>query len=210
MENTVQSSNSESPNATDESARYKASTIETAYLIPGWMWPVELGWIYEEFRESRSHMEIGTFCGKSLFTTACAMGQTETHPKPVCRGVDPLGYAPVGKEWERSVLGATIDEIQQRARVKVEWWQMSSVAAMREAHHQGLRFDSIFIDGSHHYAETKADIEGWLPFLRPGGIIAGHDYWPADPGVMDAVNEVFPEGIEVALRTRIWWKRLDT
>lgn len=35
--------------------------------------------------------------------------------------------------------------------------------------------DLVFIDGDHSYASTRADIAGWLPKVRPGGILAGHD-----------------------------------
>jgi predicted O-methyltransferase YrrM len=56
--------------------------------------------------------------------------------------------------------------------------------------------DLIFIDGNHSYASVKQDIEHWLPKLRPGGMFAGHDYDPRlFPGVIEAVNDSFPEGI---------------
>lgn len=35
--------------------------------------------------------------------------------------------------------------------------------------------DLVFIDGDHSYTSTLADIIGWLPKVRPGGILAGHD-----------------------------------
>jgi predicted O-methyltransferase YrrM len=36
--------------------------------------------------------------------------------------------------------------------------------------------DFVFIDGEHSYEATKADMEAWLPKVKPGGILAGHDY----------------------------------
>jgi predicted O-methyltransferase YrrM len=36
--------------------------------------------------------------------------------------------------------------------------------------------DFVFIDGDHSYEATLADIEAWVPKVRPGGIICGHDY----------------------------------
>lgn len=35
--------------------------------------------------------------------------------------------------------------------------------------------DLVFIDGDHSYACTRDDISGWLPKVRQGGILAGHD-----------------------------------
>jgi len=56
------------------------------------------------------------------------------------------------------------------------------------------RFDFVFIDADHTYEGVKADIENWKPKVRPGGMVIGHDYNPRDfPGVVKAVNEIFPE-----------------
>lgn len=34
----------------------------------------------------------------------------------------------------------------------------------------------VFIDGGHEYEDCAGDILGWLPHMRPGGIMAVHDY----------------------------------
>ena len=36
--------------------------------------------------------------------------------------------------------------------------------------------DFVFIDADHSKEAVLADIRAWLPKVRPGGIIAGHDY----------------------------------
>ena len=36
-------------------------------------------------------------------------------------------------------------------------------------------FDLIFVDTSHVYEHTKAEIEVYMPLLRPGGVMAFHD-----------------------------------
>ena len=33
----------------------------------------------------------------------------------------------------------------------------------------------VFVDGSHDYQDVKADLEAYLPKVKPGGILAGHD-----------------------------------
>ncbi len=51
-------------------------------------------------------------------------------------------------------------------------------------------FDWIYIDGNHVYEAIKADLESWLPKVKDGGIIAGHDYVVRkDFGIVSAVNE---------------------
>jgi len=37
-------------------------------------------------------------------------------------------------------------------------------------------FDFIYHDGSHRYQDLKRDLNEWLPKLKTGGIMAGHDY----------------------------------
>lgn len=51
--------------------------------------------------------------------------------------------------------------------------------------------DMVFIDAGHEYEHVKNDIRAWYPKVKSGGIIAGHDYNTAWPGVIKAVNEFF-------------------
>jgi len=50
--------------------------------------------------------------------------------------------------------------------------------------------DVIFIDAGHSYDAVIRDIKSWLPKIKDGGIMSGHDYinWS---GVNTAVNEIF-------------------
>lgn len=67
-------------------------------------------------------------------------------------------------------------------------------------------FDLIFIDANHEYLHVKEDILSWLPKLRPGGILAGHDYEPSIPifdGVKQAVDEIFGNQIMLG-KDRLW------
>jgi len=84
---------------------------------------------------------------------------------------------------------------------------LASLTAAIQCQREGLLFDSIYIDACHEFAECKADIQAWLPMLRPGGVIAGHDYWTPNIGVMEAVNELFPDRFTVCPGTRIWSHR---
>lgn len=38
------------------------------------------------------------------------------------------------------------------------------------------RVDLVFVDGDHSYRGAKGDILAWLPNIKPGGIMAVHDY----------------------------------
>ena len=49
-------------------------------------------------------------------------------------------------------------------------------------------FDFVFIDGLHTHEQVASDLDRYSKFIRPGGVIACHDYdHPAFPGVTDAI-----------------------
>jgi len=57
-------------------------------------------------------------------------------------------------------------------------------------------FDFIYIDGLHTYEGVKEDIINYLPLVKKGGVIGGHDYTDNTEhihleGVKKAVNEMF-------------------
>lgn len=56
--------------------------------------------------------------------------------------------------------------------------------------------DFVYIDGAHDYESVKRDIELWWPIVRQGGILAGDDFGPSLPGVMQAVRE-FAESLQL-------------
>jgi precorrin-6B methylase 2 len=66
--------------------------------------------------------------------------------------------------------------------------------------------DIVFIDGNHSYQSVKDDINWYLPKIKEGGIICGHDFHPRFPGVMIAVEEAFGNSFDVMDQSSIWIK----
>ncbi len=56
--------------------------------------------------------------------------------------------------------------------------------------HWPRRVDMVFVDGSHARKDVIADIEAWLPRVKPGGIMALDDY---EKGCVPAVKPVVDE-----------------
>ena len=78
--------------------------------------------------------------------------------------------------------------------------RMDSVEASKLYEDGSLDF--VFIDGAHDYKYVKADIEAWLPKVKSGGYLAGHDYTPGDHDeVIRAVEEAFGKNITVHHRS---------
>ncbi len=75
-------------------------------------------------------------------------------------------------------------------------------------------FHFVFIDASHLYEPTKADIRLWYRKIMHGYILSGHDY-NQEP-VRNAVDETIPKAILQVEKTSkdygVWWfkKEYDT
>lgn len=65
------------------------------------------------------------------------------------------------------------------------------------------QLDFVYIDGNHRYEYVKMDIELYLPKVKKGGIICGHDFNHED-GVNKAVLELF--GNDFSHSKWDWWK----
>lgn len=108
------------------------------------------------------------------------------HTEDVLRtyiGVDPY-LLPERKDQLREAQ--SVYKHQAKARLMV----MTSEKASKKLTSQ--RFDLIFLDADHTYNNIKEDIKLWLPKVRRGGILCGHDYnMNTFPGVVMAVNAAF-------------------
>jgi predicted O-methyltransferase YrrM len=66
----------------------------------------------------------------------------------------------------------------------------SSVEASKNFEDGSL--DLVYIDAAHDYDSVRQDILTWLPKIKKGGFIAGHDYrYDSNIGVYEAVNDIF-------------------
>jgi len=95
----------------------------------------------------------------------------------------------------RSELGGSIDFIQ-----------VGSLDA--SCYFPDNYFHFVFIDASHKYEPTKADIRLWTRKVMDGHILAGHDYHHLEE-VRNAVDEVVsPSILKVEKTTKdygVWW-----
>ena len=88
-----------------------------------------------------------------------------------------------------------------------EWMYTTSLKASKKFDDDF--FDMVFIDADHSYNAVKQDIKVWLPKIKPGGIIIGHDYnnrWKND--VVKAVHEFFTKKEIHIEDDAIWWVKV--
>jgi len=138
----------------------------------------------------KTMVEIGSFIGESTIIFA-------KHFKHVT-AVDPFlpNYDPMDPTCNS---GFNFDDVYQEfkntieeEKTKVTIYKMMSCDAVGPLN--GEKFDFIYIDGLHTYEGVKNDIMDYLPFVKEGGVIGGHDYGTPHNhllGVTKAVDEVF-------------------
>jgi len=189
---------------------HRKEAVEKSYIIPGWTWPSELVWLYDNIQRSKLHVEVGSFCGRSLFASTAGMAPgSKVWSVDMIQDRGACARLP-SDSWCLAVFQITLSALQ-RANPGTEYVVLNegSLAAARYLHlGNGAGFlDSVFIDAGHEYENASADIQEWMPLIKKGGLICGHDYSTGFPGVMDAVNEFVP-GFSVAPETRIWYRHL--
>jgi hypothetical protein len=130
-----------------------------------------------ELPKNAAMIEIGTYAGESTSMFACSGMFKQIHT------IDPYDF-PQG--WQ----------VLMEARVNcrywdyIEFWRNYSF----DCHHcfkNGV-FDFVYIDGDHTGESVERDIDLFLPKVKKGGYIGGHDYNPECwPEVVNAVNKKF-------------------
>jgi hypothetical protein len=181
--------------------------IERAYEIPGQTWPTELTWLFDNLKNSKTHAEVGVYCGRSLFASCGGMSHTTVYLVDYDFPSLPGSKMP-GPNWIRGVRDATLVAMSaENSSLTFEEFRFGSMDAARALFNRGILLDSVWIDASHEYEHVSGDIQAWREIVKPGGLICGHDYWPVHVGVMRAVNENF-RNFEVPANTRIWFARL--
>lgn len=159
-----------------EITNYKEWAIAQAESVEGFMTLGELTWLYDN--ASGECAEIGSHTGRSASIIALKLKHSGGHL--TC--VDHWGWGNAYEVFQYNMRRLNLSVLQMK---------MSSLHAAERFSPQSLDF--IFIDSSHEYEDTVAEIKAWLPKLRSGGLLCGHDYGHPDyPGVEQAVSELCP------------------
>jgi hypothetical protein len=173
------------------------------YEIDGWFhWRSAQEEAVRSFPSGSKFVEVGTYLGRSL----CSLGEVvERSGKSInvigidtCRGTGPEGWR--GKDYHEGAVrngGGTFAGTLHKNVLdcgfgdKITLIISDSVTASRLFTDASLEW--VHLDARHDYASVKADIEAWLPKLKPGGWLSGDDYdaqkWPE---VVKAVGEILP------------------
>jgi predicted O-methyltransferase YrrM len=146
-------------------------------------------------------IEIGSFIGESTIIFAEYFKEViAIDPfQPDYHKEDPtskFNFDEVFEEYVRRI---------ESEKEKVTTYKLTSNDALSLL--QGEKFDFIYIDGIHQYENVYEDIMNYLPLVKEGGIIGGHDYGGPWKGVQQAVDQVFGQPDKVFKDTS-WIKQL--
>jgi SAM-dependent methyltransferase len=145
--------------------------------------------IVDNSQDGAHIVEVGSWKGRSAAFMAVEIINSNKNIKFDC--VD---------TWKGSIEHTTYDVITEEklydvflSNIKpvnhfINPVRMTSIKASKLYEDNSLDF--VFIDASHEYEDVKEDILAWLPKVKIGGILAGHDYNTFE-GVDRAVNEIF-------------------
>ena len=162
-----------------------------------WRFPGDVpGWLTE--REARTLatlaagvrvVEIGSYHGRSTV----AMAQVAASLDSIDHHKGDAGSGPGG------TLDAFIATIMRYGvDGRVAWYTGSTADVAPKL--AAASYDLAFIDGAHDYANASADIAACLRLVRPGGVIALHDYHYASVrNAADRLLGVRPAGTADAL-----------
>lgn len=148
----------------------------------------------EKFPSGSKFVEVGSWKGKSSAYMAVEIANSNKNIEFYCVDIWESSL-----EYENHEETSILYEIFLNNMKPVESYytplKMKSLDAVSRFGDHSLDF--VFIDASHEYENVKADIIAWLPKIKPGGVLAGHDYYidgpDWKPGVKRAVNEEFSE-----------------
>lgn len=176
-------------------------------LPPGWMGKTSRKWLIARAMQYERIIEVGAWLGRSTLVMAKATSGTVW-------SVDTWQGTPGDPGQHTKLYAETIErldpyrtfcrnlrpEIKVGKVIPVRMDSVDGAAHLMEKH--GPRsFDFVFIDADHTYNGCAGDIEAYLPLMKRGGTMAGHDFhWP---GVAQAVTEEFGDTVTLG-PSSIW------
>jgi hypothetical protein len=175
--------------------------------VPGFFnyWPF-YDMIARLLKSGDTAVEVGCWLGRSIIFLAQRL---KPMPKLVrLFAVDHFRGETNQKEHEETVkfcggnLRDAFEANLQRCGVTEYVGIIEADSAEAAARFIGTGLAFVFIDAAHDYESVKRDIAAWLPKMKPGGIIAGHDIqWHE---VDRAVTELLPKAMRLG---GVWfWK----
>jgi Methyltransferase domain len=172
--------------------------------IPGWFqWRSAQEEAVQRFPAGSRFIEVGNYLGRSL----CSLGEVaRVSGKPftligidTCRGSGREG--PRAKDYHGAAVaegGGTFAGMLHKNIIDCGFADTISLivsdSITASTFFPDASLDWVHLDARHEHAHVIADIDAWLPKIKPEGWLSGDDYDPVKwPEVVRAVAERLPE-----------------
>lgn len=201
------------------------ATIDAALKIPGFMQYQELMWLATQAETHSRIAEIGSLVGRSTRALAdntkgwvlaiddqkgprdATMSWKERQSIPVKFRENLLEHIESGKviPWIADHAKICSGEVFIRGAINVNTSDPIDFDFRPLAEQSPTQFDMVFIDGDHKLKSVERDLAFWAPLVEPGGLLCGHDYDLAYPGVIEGTSNAFGNTIGIVPDTSIWF-----
>lgn len=196
--------------------RYQATiNLDRARTIEGFMSDEEMTWLGSKAIKNKVIIEVGSWMGRSSRAIGDNLGEdcilycVDHWQGSLSEKFDPnsshgKAFYMDGDYAYYTFLNNNRDLIEKGKIIPIRMHNKSAATYFKE---NKIKADMVFIDAGHAYEEIKEDIKNWLPLVKEGGTICGHDFYPDGwtwGGVKKAVEEAFPLA-KVAPSTSIWY-----
>lgn len=144
-------------------------------------------------------VELGAFHGRSLYYFI--MESVKQRKTFKIYSVDTFTFVPdiiSYSELKKSFWDNLIGFTDKFTLIEGNTWESAIMF-------QDNSVDFLFIDAGHDYDSAIRDITCWLPKMKKGSVMAGHDYGNGFEGVERAVDEVFGASVNKDHISRQCW-----
>lgn len=155
----------------------QSTPCNNAMAIKGKMAFEELMWLWESASSCKRVVEVGSWQGRSASVLASALRESG-------------GILSVVDSWEDPNEMAAFYDNMEFLGHNPQVFRLPSVEGAKQFNDRSL--DMVFIDADHEEESVLEDVISWLPKVRSGGLLCGHDYSPRHPGVVAAVDSLLP------------------
>ena len=156
-----------------------------------------------------NYVEVGVWRGETLFNVARENKQVKIYGVDDYNSNNYKGYIAANGEVMANIDNETYDKIRIDVLNKATNFKnvfiiiKNSLAAAKTFNDDSL--DIVFIDGLHNYKNVYEDITAWLPKIREGGILCGHDFSLKHFSVIKAVGDLIGyDNIKILPDVSIW------
>jgi hypothetical protein len=145
----------------------------------------------KKYGKDSHFVEVGTWKGMSASYMAVEIINSGDYIKFDC--VDTWEYLDLQTDIDKSLYNNLYEVFLSNIEpVKHAINPIRAISWDGAKNYENNSLDFVFIDAAHDYDSVVKDINSWLPKIKSGGTLAGHDYRDAI-GVKNAVDEILGE-----------------